>query len=73
MYSLSECLSESNSEPLRWNIRWIFLRNYSGVRPVNYVCKKLHFRCSTGFEYHSGGSKPLLTFSKSQAADIFAN
>ena len=27
MYSLSECFrSESNSETLRWKIRWIFLR-----------------------------------------------
>ena len=40
MYSLSECFrSESNSEPLRWNIRWIFLRKFSRVRPVNYFVK----------------------------------
>ena len=50
--------SESNSEPPRWNIRWIFLR------------KTLHLKCSAEFEYHSADSKPLLTFSKSGTADF---
>ena len=59
MYSLSECFrSESNSEPLRWNIRWIFLRKFSRVCPVNYFCKKLNLRCSIEFEYHSEDSHP---------------
>ena len=38
-----------------------------------FVKKKLHLICSTEFEYDSADSKPLLTFSKSQAADLFAN
>ena len=76
MYLLYECFrSDSNSEPLRWNIRWIFLQKLFGgaVQPVNYLWEKLRLRCSTEFEYHSADSKRLLTFSKSQAADLFAN
>ena len=31
MYLLYECFrSDSNSEPLRWNIRWIFLQKLFG-------------------------------------------
>ena len=56
MYFLPECfISESNLEPLRWNIRWTLLQKLSMS------------------EYHSANSKPLLTFSKSQVADLFAN
>ena len=72
MYSLPECF-RVEFRTLRWNIKWIFSRNCSGVRPVNYFCKKLHLSCFTELEYHSADSKPLLTFSKSQAADLFAN
>ena len=74
MYFLSECFRlESNSEPLRLNLRWIFLQNCSGVQSINYFCEKLRLRCSTEFEYHSADSKPLSTFSKIQIADLFAN
>ena len=31
------------------HIRWSFLRNSSRLSAVNYFCKKLHVRCSTGF------------------------
>ena len=66
MYSLSECL-----DFLRWNTRWIFLQKvFTGTACFR---KKLHLRCSTEFEYHSGDSKPLLTFSKNQTADLLAN
>ena len=62
MYSLSECCrSVSNSEPLRWNITWIFLQKlFTGT-----ARKKLHLRFPTEFKYHSADSKPLLTFSYS--------
>ena len=74
MYSLSECLrSESNSEPPKWNIRWILLRKLFSGAARQLFCKKLHFRCYTEFEYHSADSKLLLTFSKSQAVELFAN
>ena len=74
MYFLSECFrSESNSDQSRWNIRWIFLKNCSGVQPINYFCEKLRLRCSTEFEYHPADSKPLSTLSKSPVADLFAN
>ena len=65
--------SESNSELLRWNIRWIFLQKLFTGTTRQLFRKKLLLRCSTEFEYHSVDSKPLLTYSKSQAADPFAN
>ena len=36
-------------------------------------CEKFRLRCPTEFEYHSADSKTLLTFSKSQVADLFVN
>ena len=64
MYSLSQSFrSESNSEPLRWNIRWIFLRKLFSATTRPFFRKKLH----------PADSKPLLNYSKSQAADLFAN
>ena len=57
MYSLSECFrSKSNSEPLRWNIRWIFLQKLFRGAPRQLFLQMLHLRCSTEFEYHSAES-----------------
>ena len=57
MYSLSEYFrSELNSEPLRWNIRRIFLQTLFRSAAHCYFCKKVHLRYSTEFEYHSAES-----------------
>ena len=57
MYSLSEYFrSELNSEPLRWNIRRIFLQTLFRSATHCYFCKKVHLRYSTEFEYHSAES-----------------
>ena len=54
---LSICIpcfrSESNSELLRWNIRWIFLQKLFTGATRQLFRKKLHLRCCTEFEYHS--------------------
>ena len=70
---LCECFrSESNSETLRRNIRWIILQKlFTGT--VSQLFFFFHFRCSIEFEYHSADSNTLSTFSKSQAADLFVN
>ena len=75
MYFLSECFrSESDSESLRWNIRRIFLQKIvQGCIPPTIFVKKSVSDDPSEFEYHSADSKPLLTFSKCQVADLFAN
>ena len=50
-----------------------FWKNCSRVWPMNYFRKKPHLRCFFEFEYHSANSKPLITFSENQAADLIAN
>ena len=52
---------------------WIFLRKLFMGRARQLIRKKLHLRCSTESEYHSADNKPLLTFSKSHTADLYAN
>ena len=61
MNSSCEC-SEANSEPV-----------VHGFSPLTILVKSFISDVRLGSEYPSADSKPLLTFSKSQAAELFAN
>ena len=48
----------------------LFGKIVHGYAPSTIFVKNLHLRRPIEFEYHSANSEPLLTFSKSQTADL---
>ena len=74
MYFLSKCFrSELNSEPLRWNIRWIFLQKlFRGAARQLFFLKNsisdVPLSLNTILQ-----KAIIINFLKSQAADLFAN
>ena len=49
-----------------------FVKIVHGYAPST-IFIKIYLQCSTEFEHYSTDSKPLLTFSKRQVAELFAN
>ena len=74
MYFLSECFrSEANSEPRHISKMNLSAKIVHGYNPLTIFVKSSISDVPLSFENPSADSKPLLTFSKSQAADLKAN
>ena len=72
MNSSCEC-SEANSEPRQTSKMGLFAKIVHGSRPLTILVKSFISDVRLGSENPSADSKPLLTFSKNQAAELFAN
>ena len=74
IYSFSECLrSEANSEPCQVSKMDHFAKIFYEYGPLTIFVKSSSSDIPMSFEYRSADSKPSLTSSKSQAANLFAN
>ena len=74
MYSSIECFrSEANSESRQTSKIYCFARIVHGFIPLTIFVNSSFSDNRLGSEYPSADSKPLLTFSKNQAAELFAN